>query len=203
MSLRPLSPLRRGAGRPPPAAPLRPAPSLRESRRCGPASAARAPPPGSGARVVERRGQPVQQVRRRPSRPSSSGPKTERMITSWVIACMCGQSSNGSPAGQLLTRCGSPRSSSRRRRPSACRGTAAASGGGGSCARALPAASPSAGRAPAAAAGWRGRRRGCRPGAVKTRLTSSGSQRKTHVPEFRMRRVKVSPKRSWQRFMNG
>ena len=30
-------------------------------------------------------------------------------------------------------------------------------------------------------------------GAVKTRLTSSGSQRKTHVPECRMRRVKVSP----------
>ena len=30
-------------------------------------------------------------------------------------------------------------------------------------------------------------------GAVKTRLTSSGSQRKTHVPECRMRRVKASP----------
>jgi hypothetical protein len=115
------------------------------------------------------------------------------MITSWVIACIRGHSSNGSPSGQRPT---SPRVTSaiisvspgirsRWNGGSISRRRVMWSGSSSSISERAPSTGSSSGFAratPRLAAG-----------AVKTRFTCSGSQRKTQLPEWRMRIVKISP----------
>ena len=169
----------------------------RGSRGCG--------RPSAGPKRQQRRRLPRVVQRTRSARCSSvaqaseaarrpSAPKTARITTSWVIACIRGQSSNGSPTGQRPTSrarhlghhlgVGAHRARRGRRAASAC-AAVMCSGSSSSITERGPE------HRPQQRVGER-RRRPSAP-AVKTRLTSSGSQSRTQCPSGRMRRVKVSP----------
>ncbi len=134
----------------------------------------------------------VSSTRRRSRRPSSSGPKTARITTSWVIACIRGQSWKGSPTGQRPTS---------RRATSAIISASASmlcrwKGGSISLRRRMCSGSSSSiterGPSTGSSIGLALSTPTFSP-AVKTALTSSGSQSKTQSPQWRMRRVKMSP----------
>ncbi len=115
------------------------------------------------------------------------------MITSWVIACICGHSSNGSPAGQerTISRAASAiiAASASARCPwnggSIIRRRVMCAGSSSSITERGPSTGSSSGLASATPR--------LPAGAVRTAFTSAGSQRKTHVPLCRMRIVKTSP----------